>query len=68
MLGLFFFTIPNPNLDKRVIGLYLPTTFALGGWFTAVVLLVFVLIGRSVALRQSGSGHLRSQDVVVVRD
>jgi hypothetical protein len=50
-----------------VIGMYLPTTFALGGWFTAVVLLVFAFIGRSVALRQSGSGHLRSEDVAAVR-
>jgi uncharacterized protein DUF7010 len=35
-----------------VIGLYLPTTFALGGWFTAVVLLAFAFIGRSVAQRE----------------
>lgn len=44
----------------------LPTTFALGGWFTAVVLLVFAFIGRSVALRQSGPG--RSVDLAAVRD
>jgi hypothetical protein len=45
-----------------VISMYLPTKFALGGWVAAVVLLVFAFIGRSVALRQSGSGHLSSED------
>jgi hypothetical protein len=49
------------------IAFTLPTTFALGGWFTAVVLLVFAFIGRSVTLRQSGSGDLRSEDVVADR-
>ncbi len=34
------------------IGLYLPSVFSLGGWFTAVVLLVFAFIGRSIALRE----------------
>jgi hypothetical protein len=38
-----------------VIGLYLPPVFSLGGWFTALVLLVFAFIGRSVALRESQS-------------
>ncbi len=36
-----------------IIGLYLPFLFSLGAWFTAIVLLVFALIGRSVALRES---------------
>jgi len=31
------------------IGLYMPSQFSLGGWFTAVVLLVFALAGRSAA-------------------
>ena len=44
----------------------LPTTFALGGWLTAAMLLVFAFIGRSVALRQSGPG--RSEDLAAVRD
>jgi hypothetical protein len=35
-----------------VIALYLPTTFALGGWFTAVVLLAFAFMGRSVVQRE----------------
>ncbi len=33
-----------------VIGMYLPTVFSLGGWFTAAALLVFALIARSVVL------------------
>ncbi len=32
-----------------VIGLYVPSVFSLGAWLTAVVLLVFAFIGRSVA-------------------
>lgn len=32
-------------------GLYLPSQFSVGGWFTALVLLVFAFIGRSVAMR-----------------
>lgn len=35
-----------------VMGLYLSSTFSLGGWFTAIVLLVFAFIGRSIALRE----------------
>ena len=33
-----------------VIGMYPPTVFSLGGWFTAATLLVFALIARSVVL------------------
>ena len=36
-----------------VIGLYLSSTFSLGGWFTACVLLVFAFIGRSVVQREN---------------
>jgi len=32
-----------------VIGMYLPTVFSLGGWFTAAALLVFAIIARRVA-------------------
>jgi len=35
------------------MGLYLSSIFSLGGWFTAIVLLVFAFIGRSIALRES---------------
>lgn len=35
-----------------VIGLYLPSIFSLGGWFTAIVLLIFAFVGRSIALRE----------------
>jgi hypothetical protein len=35
------------------IGLYLPAVFSLGGWFTAVVLLIFAFIGRSIVLRET---------------
>jgi hypothetical protein len=35
------------------MGLYLPSLFSLGGWFTAIVLLGFAFVGRSVALRES---------------
>jgi hypothetical protein len=33
------------------IGLYLPSVFSLGGWLTALTLLVFAFVGRGVALR-----------------
>jgi hypothetical protein len=36
------------------IGLYLQSLFSVGGWFTAVVLLVFAFIGRTIALREGG--------------
>jgi MFS family permease len=36
-----------------VIGLYLPSTFSLGAWFTAAALLLFAFIGRSIALREN---------------
>jgi len=29
-----------------------PSTFSLGGWLTAVALLAFAFIGRSVAMRE----------------
>jgi hypothetical protein len=32
------------------IGLYLPSVFSLGGWLTALALLVFAFVGRGVAL------------------
>lgn len=35
-----------------VIGLYLSSSFSLGGWFTAVVLLIYAFVGRSIALRE----------------
>ncbi len=33
-----------------LIGMYLPSTFSLGGWSTALMLLVFAFVGRGVAL------------------
>jgi hypothetical protein len=36
-----------------MIGVYLPSVFSLGAWLTAVVLLLFAFVGRSVALRES---------------
>jgi hypothetical protein len=36
-----------------VIGLYLSSFFSLGGWYTAMVLLIFAFVGRTVAVRQS---------------
>ena len=35
------------------IGLYLHSVFCLGAWMTALILLLFAFIGRSVALRVS---------------
>ena len=35
-----------------LIGLYLPTALALGGWLTAALLLVFAFVGRGVALSE----------------
>jgi hypothetical protein len=34
------------------IGLYLPSVFSLGAWFTAAALLLFAFVGRRVALRE----------------
>jgi hypothetical protein len=34
-------------------GLYLQSLFSVGGWFTAVALLVFAFVGRSIVLRES---------------
>jgi hypothetical protein len=33
-----------------LIGMYLPAIFSLGGWLTALMLLAFAFVGRSVAL------------------
>ena len=33
-----------------LIGMYLPSVFSLGGWLTALMLLVFAFVGRGVAL------------------
>lgn len=35
-----------------VLGLYGPPLFSLGGWFTALALLVFAFVGRRIALRE----------------
>ena len=40
-----------------VIGLYVPSTFSLGGWLTAGALLAFAWIGRSVATRDELRAH-----------
>jgi len=37
------------------IGMYLPSAFSLGGWLTAILLLFFAFVGRSVALREHRS-------------
>ena len=37
------------------IGMYLPSIFSLGGWSTAMVLLVFAFVGRGVALAENKS-------------
>jgi hypothetical protein len=34
------------------IAMYLPMSFSLGGWLTAVVLLVFAFVGRWVVQRE----------------
>jgi hypothetical protein len=36
-----------------LLGLYGPAVFSLGGWLTALALLIFAFIGRSVVLRES---------------
>lgn len=36
------------------IGLYGPNTFSLGGWISAVILIIFAFIGRGVILREEG--------------
>jgi len=35
-----------------LIGIYLPSSFALGGWLTAVTLLAFAFLGRRSALKE----------------
>ena len=40
-----------------IIGMYFSSVFSLGGWFTAVVLLIFAFVGRSAVLRESRSSH-----------
>lgn len=40
-----------------VIGLYLDDSFVVGGWFTAVVLIVFALVGGSLAAREERVGR-----------
>jgi hypothetical protein len=37
------------------IGMYLPSVFSLGGWLTAILLLFFAFVGRSVAVREHRS-------------
>ena len=39
------------------IGFYLPSIFSLGGWSTAVMLLVFAFVGRSVVLSDNETGN-----------
>jgi hypothetical protein len=36
------------------IGLYGPNVFSLGGWISAIILIIFAWVGRSVALREEG--------------
>jgi len=35
-----------------LIGMYVPSSFSLGGWITAVTLLVFAFVGRRAALKE----------------
>jgi small basic protein len=35
-----------------VLGLYLPSIFSLGAWFTALALLIFAFAGRSIATQE----------------
>jgi hypothetical protein len=37
------------------IGLYGPDVFSLGGWVSAIILIIFAFIGRSVILKEEGS-------------
>ncbi len=36
-----------------LIGMYVPQPVSLGAWLTSFVLLIFALIGRTVALREA---------------
>jgi hypothetical protein len=36
------------------IGLYGPNIFSIGGWISAVILIIFAFVGRSVVLREEG--------------
>jgi hypothetical protein len=38
------------------MGMVVKGPFSLGGWFTAAVLLLFALLGRSLALREQARG------------
>jgi len=57
MYGMWQFGILAASLigASIAIALYLPPVFSLGGWFTAIVLLVFAFVGRSVSLREHRS-------------
>ena len=35
-----------------VIGLYGPSIFSFGGWFTGIVLIIFAFVGRSIIIRE----------------
>jgi hypothetical protein len=35
-----------------LIGLYVPSSFSLGGWLTAATLLIFAFLGRSTAVKE----------------
>jgi len=52
MYGMWHFGVLAAALlgSGLVIGLYFPSTFSLGGWLTAGILLVFAFVGRSIAL------------------
>jgi len=40
------------------LGLYSPSIFSLGGWFTGVVLIVFAFLGRAIVLKEEKSGSI----------
>jgi hypothetical protein len=52
MYGMWQFGVLAASLmgSGVLIGMYLPSTFSLGGWSTALMLLVFAFVGRAVAL------------------
>jgi hypothetical protein len=39
-------------IGGTLIALYIPTIFSLGGWYGAIILIVFAFVGRQIIMRE----------------
>jgi len=55
LYGMWEFGVLAASLigSELMLGLYLPTTLSLGGWLTALILLIFAFVGRRAALAKA---------------